>query len=519
MGKMRARAKSVFVDAREAEKLKMEYKAETDSSSDEVDDFLHAQPNEIQPDDKETIFRTFDTLLNLLPESDELTFKQRLSRIKWSQLDSQKQGQLTDKEKIIALLSGVRKHRNLREMIEDAREVLEKNGSIKMNTKPNKFVDYLKENLQRIKNENPDLSHPTAMKRLAAEYKKSKVSEKLQFKFVKKDVVSSEYPEPQTPFQLYANKDLLKNPSKTAAEVKLDWKESSNALKAKYILKAMKLKGVVTKEEMKILHEHEGRPTHPGTAFGVFLKEHKNLSMMKVTELWKQMPDMEKERRKADCREAMKEYKSKTQEFLNSLSEERLQLEKVGKKKQSKKAQSTEKKDNTVVKDSKKGKKEVKEKKEPDVVTVESPKKRKKAKNEVPATPEILPKESPKRKRKHSEDSEDAFEEKMPKLSPKKGKKRSLESNGEAKKPKLKKEPPVQPVNSVYDYFCKYIHKGPADKLEKAWGKVTKKEKKEYYKKISEMNATYMDDLEKYLKSLSPAEVEEFSRLQSCGDN
>uniref|UniRef100_A0A1L8DXG6 Putative histone h1 n=1 Tax=Nyssomyia neivai TaxID=330878 RepID=A0A1L8DXG6_9DIPT len=96
--------------------------------------------------------------------------------------------------------------------------------------------------------------------------------------------------------------------------------------------------------------------------------------------------------------------------------------------------------------------------------------------------------------------------------------------NGERKKIKKQKkknknagepmQPPKPIPKSAYDYFCEYVYDGPENKREKIWSKTTKDEKKEYIEKINELNGIYLKDLERYLMTLNPKEMNEFYKKQ-----
>lgn len=374
-----------------------------------------------------------------------------------------------------------------------------------------KYNELSKEELARYKSKADQLYfekygvHPSTPEKKA----KPKIIQKLKLNLVKKKAIEDAYPEPKTPFDLWSNKKMLKDSTMNLSELKAEWKCLDMKEKVKYILKAMKLakdsdKSAVTKEEKKILDEYEERPKYPPTAFGEFWAEHKNKTMIQVAELWKNLPEHEKNKRKEKFRTNLREYKSNMQEFLDSLSEERLELEQMKKKPLKKANPSRESPKKKSVKDKSKEKskplakseekiekkKKTKEKaqemeaspkkkvskKTEDLQASPEPEKKKRKSQKKEATPEPSPaiskKESRKRKRARNSDTEldsdDQFEKsEVPKSYSKKRKIKEVPEdaemsvtpqtpvNGQAESPTKKKKkkekvqkmaPPEQPV-------------------------------------------------------------------------
>ncbi|XP_055709020.1 nucleolar transcription factor 1-like [Phlebotomus papatasi] len=589
MGKLRQRAKSVFVDPKEKEKLFEEFKKQYDKEEEEqeedeeIDDETDTLEKDFSEKDKDHLYQMFDILETHLPDTDAMTYKQRLSRVKWDTLPPE-----VSKEKVTTVLNKLRSHRNLREMIQAARVALT-TGFFEPTTRrqrrtSNPFPVYVKDVHLKFREKYPTYSNQELMKLIGQKYNElskeeqasyrlkadqlyfekygvypsspdKKVKPKIQVKLVQKKDIEKEYPEPKTPFDLWSNKKMLKGSMADLSELKAEWKCLDMKEKVKYILKAMKLakdsdKSAISKQEKKILDEYEERPKYPATAFGEFWAEHKNMTMIQVAELWKNLPENEKNKRKEKFKINLREYKSNMQEFLDSLSKERLELEQAKKKRQKKAKSTRDSPEKKKVRDKSEEKfkspKKKKKEKAQEVEASPEPVKKKRKSQKKESTPEPSPviskKGSRKRKRPRSSDTEfdsdDQFEKsEVSKSFSKKRKIKEIPEDAETsetpqtpvngqvesptKKKKKKKEqkaqkmaPPEQPVSSVYDYFCKYVYTGAPEKIEKAWSKVTKSQKKEYFEIIRDLSQKYMEDLERYLKTLTPKEVEEYSRMK-----
>uniref|UniRef100_A0A1B0CST2 Putative histone h1 n=1 Tax=Lutzomyia longipalpis TaxID=7200 RepID=A0A1B0CST2_LUTLO len=367
MAKFRARAKSLYVDPREREELEREFEVETPVEELEVPD------DALEEETKEKHIRLLDGLLSVLPEVDHVSHKQRLNWIKWQELPNSDFKPDEMKKEVESIIKRVRTFRNLREMISDAIEALMGGGfhcTAMMKGKTNGYLLFRREVWEKIKKKNPNASHQDKTRLVKEEYYKLTPEERLHYstlakkqnieKFGEKALArptkrksnnnegrtpyrylvkggEGGYPEPETPFDLYAQKQTLKGSMETLNELQTKWNALGSKSKVKYILKAMRLakgtgKLVVSNVERKILDEFEGKPKNPLTAYAAFVKENKCKNFSEVAEEWRKMPQEEKDKRIAQWHKNLKQYKADLKEFTESLSAERRELEEEDKK-------------------------------------------------------------------------------------------------------------------------------------------------------------------------------------------
>ncbi|GAB0089182.1 hypothetical protein DMENIID0001_036840 [Sergentomyia squamirostris] len=573
---VRARAKSVFVDNKEKERIEDELGLKTKNTGPVLDE-----------NEKDLYGEMFDKVLEILPKSDNSRYMTRLKKIPWEKVDMEDLHPDTIRDKVTEYLKGIRSYKNLREMLLDAKNML-----LDKKTKhpTNAFKIFQREYSKKCKEENPDYGFSELSKAVAKKYKEMKSPERDRYAqeakrineenkstktLVENKRIHADPLDPQTPTDFYITEQRLKGSEKTVSELKSAFTDLSMKTKAKFILKALYLakrgkKPAVSKEEMKILDEYEGRPKYPPTAFAVFMKENASgQSIQETSKLWKELSAEEKRQRKELLTTQMREYKAKMQKFLEGLSEERLELEKILRTKRGAKKDDESGDEKPTKADDEKAKKKIK--KEPEKLKIKFPalpvkeekpsppvsptkskkrklslevserevmpppqfpvKKRKKQKLKSPPPPMVeipytsVPKKSRQDESTSSDDDNFESQSKIPRTKKTQLKKKKTSSdddseedsshlNGDEQKPKKprkkalkppkkKKSPPVQPVNTVYAYFEKYVYKGEKHEIDKAWKDVSKKQKKEYFLKISELNSQYMSELEEYLKSLS----------------
>ncbi|GAB0096824.1 hypothetical protein DMENIID0001_123920 [Sergentomyia squamirostris] len=334
---VRTRAKSVFLEQKEKEEIIVGC---PDFSEHETELYL----------------KLIDKLLEILPENDERTHTMCLSRINWEQI--QVDGfspQSSLKDKLTTLLKRIRIHKNLREMLLTAKTFLpEENIPVRKTRRCSAFNLFLKENFAKIREENTRLSVPEVNKEVSKRF--FHLDQTQRESYTKKAMVinnetSTERPQnqqdlirtdPRTPIEFFISKNRAKNPNKTLDEFISNYKDLPSQVKVKYINNALNLamvglKPEVTKEELRIFHEYEGRPKYPLPAFTMFWQERgdsgKGLKQSERIRIWRELPKEEKQKFLEDFAKRKKEYDVKMKEFFSNLSEERLKLDKALKRK------------------------------------------------------------------------------------------------------------------------------------------------------------------------------------------
>ncbi|XP_044759492.1 nucleolar transcription factor 1-A-like [Coccinella septempunctata] len=250
---------------------------------------------------------------------------------------------------------------------------------------------------QMFKNLSPEKK--TKYEKQAAQLK-AKYEEELQIFYanhpelaesMKKEKLSENKPlRPSTPFMLYFKSQLRKNGNSESKDVnndnafkeqcKIQWKQLSMKKKMLWITKAeqdvaryedemkeyilkhpnyhhIPVKSILNKEEVALKEKYSGKPDKPPTsAYSLFSKnllqsdEIKKINfkdrMNHVSSLWKNCTEEEKNKFKAKVDELMEQYKKDYAKYLESLPEDKKQLElqKSAPKKKSKSESSDKKK-------------------------------------------------------------------------------------------------------------------------------------------------------------------------------
>ncbi|XP_050079086.1 nucleolar transcription factor 1-like [Anopheles maculipalpis] len=313
-----------------------------------------------------------EQLRTVLPRKDQRRYLNGLKKVDWDRVAFDGHSPEEIRAVTKKVLSKIRKHRTLAEMVEDIPQYVDKMlSSGKPKNPPSAYNLFVKEKFSNFRKKNSDLATSEVFKIVSQEFAalsqkkkqkyeamamQAKEAHKLQLEQYYKDNPDAlqskkspktpkernrntkKIPKTITPFALFKLDSKKVNAEITTTELRVLWNDLELKKKIKYIQLAFKTQTEnignslkLTKEEQRLLEQASGKPgMFPGSTSEYYLKHHAQHNPALTVHAWrkeklreyKQLSKLRKLELEIEYRQAKQEYVNKYEAYIESIADE-----------------------------------------------------------------------------------------------------------------------------------------------------------------------------------------------------